>query len=341
MLECLLVNRISSYFADKELQDVYRQCPLRYQECRSLTRIYFLRALTSRRRTSSSTLTLALKATTGIFKSDLNTLHCKPIKTVANFSPKSKTTRQSASDLFDSVLLTPVAKLSSKFKKRPSFVDNENPWSPELVKVLGWVIFSLVLVCLIVMFLITFATFKAPLRSHFQNWKAKKLDEIDNLPSPSLLQLPEFTGLQQEFLLDNDVTFEEVMEMKRVLEEDSYVDEEDNLPAPDEKLVDSFEASMKAETSEKSYQVSVNGEQTLEKETKLVQVVFKILEDFVAHSKNLTIDVDKKKDVIRNRRKLMVSKESDLLLEEEIQLEFQLENLGTDTEDADKGSRIE
>ena len=85
----------------------------------------------------------------------------------------------------------------------------------------------------------------------------------------------------------------------------------------------------------------MKGEQTLEKETKLVQVVFKILEDFVAHSKNLTIDVDKKKDVIRNRRKLMVSKESDLLLEEEIQLDFQLENLGTDTEDADKGSHIE
>ena len=251
------------------------------------------------------------------------------------------TKRQSASDLFDLVLLTPVAKLSSKFKKRPSFVDNENPWSPELVKVLGWVIFSLVLVCLIVMFLITFATFKAPLRSHFQNWKAKKLDENDNLPSPSLLQLSEFTGLQQEFLLDKDVTYEEVMEMKRALEEDSYVDEEDNLPAPDEKLVDSSEASRTAKTLEKSYQVSVNGEQTLEKETKLVQVVFKILEDFVAHSKNLTIDEDRKKDLIGNKRKLMVSKENDLLLEEEIQLDFQLENLETDTEDADKGSHIE
>ena len=199
------------------------------------------------------------------------------------------------------------------------------------------------------MFLITFATF-APLKNHFKDGEAKKLDGIDNLPSPSLLQLPEFTGLQQEFLLDKDVTFDEVMKMKRALEEDNdekLVDEEDDLPAPDErldkdeKLDDSSEASMKAETSEKSQQVSVNGEQTLEKETKLVQVVFKILEDFVAHSKNLTIDEDRKKDLIGNKRKLMVSKENDLLLEKETQLDFQLENLETDTEDADKGSHVE
>ena len=240
-------------------------------------------------------------------------IHSNPVKNNYNFSPKSKATRQSASDLFDSVLMTPVAKLSGKFKKRPSFVDNENPWSPELVKVLGWVIFSLFLVCLIVMFLITFATFKTSLRSNFQDGEAKKMSEIDNLASTSL-ELPEFTGLQQDFLLDKDVTFEEVLEMKRALEEeDGYVDEEvsleediiyNNLPAPverlykAEKLVDSSEASLTAETSEKFQQVSVNSDQVLEKETKLVEVVFKILEDFVAHSKNLTIEEDKKKDGI-------------------------------------------
>ena len=220
-------------------------------------------------------------------------------------------------------------------------MDNENPWNPELVKVLGWVILSLVLMCLIVIFLITYNTFMPPLRSHFQDREPKKLDRIDKRPSPSLLQLPEFTGLQQDFLLDKDVTFEEVLKMKRALEEDGYVDEEDDLPTPDERLYKDEKPVDSTENSEKSKQVNVNGEQTLEKETKLVQVVFKILEDFVAHSKNLTIDVDKKKDVIRNRRKLMVSKESDLLLEEETQLDFQLENLETDTEDADKGSHIE
>ena len=177
------------------------------------------------------------------------------------------------------------------------------------------------------------------------------MSEIDNLASPSL-ELPEFTGLQQDFLLDKDVTFEEVLEMKRALEEeDGYVDEEvlqeediiyNNLPAPverlykAEKLVDSSEASLTAETSEKFQQVSVNGDQVLEKETKLVEVVFKILEDFVAHSKNLTIDEDKKKDGIGNRRKLTVSKESD----EETQLDFQLENLGSNTEEADKENQI-
>ena len=52
------------------------------------------------------------------------------------------------------------------------------------------------------------------------------MSKIDNLASPSL-QLPEFTGLQQDFLLDKDVTFEEVLEMKRALEEeDGFVDKE-------------------------------------------------------------------------------------------------------------------
>ena len=166
-------------------------------------------------------------------------------------------------------------------------MDNET--SPELVKVLRWVIFSLVLVSLILMFLITYNTFMVPLRSHFQDEEAKKLNGIDKLPSPSLL-LPEFTGLQQDFLLDKDVTFEEVLKMKRALEEDGYVDEEDDLPTPDERLYKDEKPVDSTENSEKSKQVNVNGEQTLEKETKLVEVVFKILEDFVAHSKNFTID---------------------------------------------------
>ena len=85
----------------------------------------------------------------------------------------------------------------------PRFVDNEDPWSPELVKVFGWVIFSLILVCLIVMFLITYATFKGPLRGHFLNGEVKT--QSDNAPPPPK-ELPEFTGLQQEFLLDHDVT---------------------------------------------------------------------------------------------------------------------------------------
>ena len=109
---------------------------------------------------------------------------------MSNFSPKSKMKRKSASELFDSVLLTPVAKLSSKLKKRPSFVDDESTWNPELVQVLGWVIFSLILVCLIVMFLITYATFKGPLRGHFINEEAKS--ELENAPQPPQ-ELPEFT----------------------------------------------------------------------------------------------------------------------------------------------------
>ncbi len=69
------------------------------------------------------------------------------------------------------------------------------------------------------MFLITYATFKGPIRSHFQTEEAKTQSE-------SHPPLPEFTGLQQEFLLNKDVTYEEVIEMKRVMEEDGNVDEE-------------------------------------------------------------------------------------------------------------------
>ena len=237
-------------------------------------------------------------------------------KLETNFSPKSKAKQKSASALFDSVLITPVTKLSNKLKKRPSFVDDEKSWNPELVQILGWVIFSLVLVCLIVMFLITYATFKGPLRSHFVKEEAKTQPESLPPSSPPSQDLPEFTGLQQEFLLDKDVTFEEVIEMKRVLEEDGNVDEEvfveedifyNDVPVPAEGLyehpiqfVDPSEATFKPKTSEESQQIILKAEEILERETKLLEEVSKKLDEFVAHSKSLTnpidIDRDTKKD---------------------------------------------
>jgi len=229
-----------------------------------------------------------------------------------NYSPRSKAKRNSASDLFDSVLRTPVTKLSSKLKKRPSFVDDEKSWNPETVQILGWVIFSLVLVCLVVMFLITYATFKGPIRSHFQTEEAKTQSE-SHPPPPQ--ELPEFTGLQQEFLLDKDVTYEEVIEMKRVMEEDGNVDEEvfveedifyNDLPVPIERLsektkqfVDPSEAALKAKTAEESQQIIEKAELILDRETQLLQEVSKKLDEFVSYTKTLKtneIDVDEKKD---------------------------------------------
>ena len=254
-------------------------------------------------------MTLVLKETTGILFSN-NKLRTTNI--TKNFSPRSKAKRNSASDLFDSVLRTPVTKLSSKLKKRPSFVDDEKSWNPETVQILGWVIFSLVLVCLVVMFLITYATFKGPIRSHFQTEEAKTQSESH---PPLSQELPEFTGLQQEFLLDKDVTYEEVIEMKRVMEEDGNVDEEvfveedifyNDLPAPNERLyepaiqiVDPSEATLKAKTAEDSQQIIEKAEEILDRETQLLQEVSKKLDEFVAYTKTLKtneIDVDEKKD---------------------------------------------
>jgi len=215
------------------------------------------------------------------------------------YSSKSKTKRKSASELFDSVLMTPVAKLSSKLKKRPSFVDDESTWNPELVQVLGWVIFSLILVCLIVMFLITYATFKGPLRGHFTNEEVETQSE--NAPLPPQ-ELPEFTGLQQEFLLDQDVTFEEVIEMKRVMEEDGSIDEEvfveediiyNDIPDPGERsyqpsieFVDPSETTLKAKATEDTQQIIEKAEEILVRETKLLEEVSRKLDQFVAHSKS-------------------------------------------------------
>ena len=230
---------------------------------------------------------------------------------IPNFSSNSKTNRRSASELFDSVLMTPVAKLSSKLKKRPSFVDDESTWNPELVQVLGWVIFSLILVCLIVMFLITYATFKGPLRGHFLNGEVKT--QSDNAPPPPK-ELPEFTGLQQEFLLDHDVTFEEVIEMKRVMEEDGSIDEEvfveediiyNDIHVPGERyyqpsieFVDPSEATLKAKATEETQQIIEKAEEILVRETKLLEEVSKKLDQFVAHSKSIMsneLEEDKKK----------------------------------------------
>ena len=216
--------------------------------------------------------------------------------------------------------MTPVTKLSNKLKKRPSFVDDEKSWNPELVQILGWVIFSLVLVCLIVMFLITYATFKAPLRSHFVKEEAKTQPESHPPSSPPSQELPEFTGLQQDFLLDKDVTFEEVIEMKRVLQEDGTVDEEvfveediiyNDVPVPAERLyeqtiqfVDPSEATFKPKTSVESQQIIEKAEEILERETKLLEEVSKKLDEFVAHSKSLTnptdMDNDTKKDEVES-----------------------------------------
>ena len=195
-------------------------------------------------------------------------------------------------------------------------MDDEKSWNPELVQILGWVIFSLVLVCLIVMFLITYATFKAPLRSHFVKEDAKTQPESLPPSSQPSQELPEFTGLQQDFLLDKDVTFEEVIEMKRVLEEDGNVDEEvfveediiyNDVPVPAERLyeqtiqfVDPSEATFKPRTSEESEHIIEKAEEILERETKLLEEVSKKLDEFVAHSKSLTnptdMDNDTKKD---------------------------------------------
>ena len=193
-------------------------------------------------------------------------------------------------------------------------MDDESTWNPELVQVLGWVIFSLILVCLIVMFLITYATFKGPLRGHFLNEEAKTKSE--NAPQPPQ-ELPEFTGLQQEFLLDQDVTFEEVIEMKRVMEKDGSINEEvfveediiyNDIPVPDERneryhqpsieIVDPSEATLKAKTTEETQQIIEKAEEILERETKLLEEVSKKLDQFVAHSKSMMsneIEEDTKK----------------------------------------------
>ena len=200
-----------------------------------------------------------------------------------------------------------MTKLSSKLKKRPSFVDDEKSWNPEFVQILGWVIFSLVLVCLVVMFLITYATFKGPLRSHFRNEETQIQSESHPPPSQEL-------QLQQEFLLDKDVTYEEVIEMQRVMEEDGSVDEEvfveedifyNDLPVPMERLskqakqfVDPAEAMLKAKTVEESKQIIEKAEVILDRETQLLQEVSKKLDEFVAYTKTLTneVDVDTQKD---------------------------------------------
>ena len=178
-------------------------------------------------------------------------------------------------------------------------MDDESTWNPELVQVLGWVIFSLILVCLIVMFLITYATFKGPLRGHFTNEEVKTQSE-DAPPPPK--DLPEFTGLQQEFLLDKDVTFEEVIEMKRVMEEDGSIDEEvfveediiyNDIPVPGERsyqlsieFVDPSEATLKAKATEDTQQIIEKAEEILVRETKLLEEVSRKLDQFVAHSKS-------------------------------------------------------
>ena len=191
--------------------------------------------------------------------------------------------------------MTPVSNLSNKLKKRPSFVDEESSWNPETEQILSWVIFSLITVSLILAAFVTLVTLNGPGLAHFKTEDVKT--HTDRNPEPPQ-ELPEFEGLQRDFLLDKDITIEEVIEMKRVLE-DNFVDEEvytedvyyNDVPARDERRLHEETADRMTEGKE-SLQLIEKAEEILERETKLLEEVSKKLDEFVAHSKKMTTGQD-------------------------------------------------
>ena len=191
--------------------------------------------------------------------------------------------------------MTPVSNLSNKLKKRPSFVDEESSWNPETEQILSWVIFSLITVSLILAAFVTLVTLNGPALAHFKTEDVKT--HTDSKPEPPQ-ELPEFEGLQRDFLLDKDITFEEVIEMKRVLE-DNFVDEEDytkdvyynDVPVREEMRLHEETVDKMTEGKE-SLQLIEKAEEILERETKLLEEVSKKLDEFVAHSKKMTNSQD-------------------------------------------------
>jgi len=143
------------------------------------------------------------------------------------YSSKSK--KKSTSELWDSVVMTPVNNLKKKLRKRPSFVDEDKQWQLETDKLLGWLLVILIVFSFLMAGFITYAAFRGPVNHNFNNGKynsikyarerlideVEEIDDVEDIPS-----------LNRNFLLKEDITIEEVLERKRKLEDDYYDREE-------------------------------------------------------------------------------------------------------------------
>jgi len=228
--------------------------------------------------------------------------------------------RNLSSELWTSVLMSPVENFKKKMKRRPSYVDDSSKWNPDTEQVLGWIIFSLIMVSLLMAGIIIISSLHGPKtemvhygNSNYDTMNYEKMDiESDDEEIPMM---------NKDFLLKDDVTVEEIYELKRQLGEDqverdfivkeeiiheevveSKAGNDDYFKDFEKHLFEDTRAGamdqMKMELMEKNTQLR-EAEELLEEETNLLMKVSKKLEEFVQHSKsNIETEVSKNESSI-------------------------------------------
>jgi len=236
------------------------------------------------------------------------------------YSPKSKNLRRkSTSDLWETVIMSPVVNLTKKLKKRPSFVDEGNNWNPDTEAVLTWIIFSLIVVSFLMAGIVTYAALRDPsLQLRHNNGKYDSMKfaaEKQMRYAEETEEEIQYPAVDKDFLLKEDVTMEEVIEYKRVLEDDfgeskiietdyiyqdlyrhegvDYIMEEEEIVLIEEdKTMEAYLSRIEDERDSK--EMLEKAEKLLEEETKLLAEVSKKLKQIVStsDSESLTNEID-------------------------------------------------
>jgi len=223
-----------------------------------------------------------------------------------SYMPRGKP-KNLSSELWTSVLMSPVENIKKKIKRRPSYVDDSSKWNPDTEQVLGWIIFSLITVSLLMAGIITISSLRGPKTEvHYNtaNYDSKYGKDADIVLDEDLPMM------NKDFLLKDDVTVEEIYELKRqmgddqvqrdvIVKEEIIHEEVVKSKAGNDEYFKDFEKhlfedgragamdKMKIELMEKNTQLR-EAEELLEEETKLLMKVSKKLEEFVEQSKSKT-----------------------------------------------------
>ena len=126
--------------------------------------------------------------------------------------------------------MTPVENLKKKLRKRPSYVEDDRKWEFRTEQILGWIVFLLILVSFMMAGFITYAAFRGPAVHNFNNGKYESIKyakekELEEEEAIKLQQEQHFPALERNFLLEEEVTIDEIFERKRGLEDDYYIAE--------------------------------------------------------------------------------------------------------------------
>ena len=216
--------------------------------------------------------------------------------------------------------MSPVENFKKKMKRRPSYVDDSSKWNPDTEQVLGWIIFSLIMVSLLMAGIIIISSLHGP-KTEMVHYGNSNYDTMNYGKMDIESDDEEIPMMNKDFLLKDDVTVEEIYELKRQLGEDqverdfivkeeiiheevveSKAGNDDYFKDFEKHLFEDTRAGamdqMKMELMEKNTQLR-EAEELLEEETNLLMKVSKKLEEFVQHSKsNIETEVSKNESSI-------------------------------------------